>query len=86
MAYGKRVKPNMYDWTPEKIKELREAYGESQPVFALRFRQGVDSLRKWEQGKATPTGAVTVVLDHLAASVPTNGKPTNGHARKAATK
>lgn len=73
MAYGKRVKQTMYDWTPKKIKELREAYGESQPEFALRFRLGVDSLRKWEQGKSTPTGAVTVILDHLAEDVPTNG-------------
>lgn len=85
MAYGKREKP-MTEWTPERIKELRESYHESQTEFAARFRVGVDTLRKWEQNRANPGGTVTVVLDHLLETLPKNGNGHTNGRKKAAGK
>lgn len=64
----KRKGPTMTDWTPERIKALRLARGESQEEFARHFRLTVGSVRVWEQEKkgGHPNGAATVILDQLA--------------------
>lgn len=53
------------EWTPEKILELRTAYGQTQEQFARRLRVHAQSVRRWEQGLATPPGPVTALLDVL---------------------
>lgn len=58
-----RRKRNM-KWTPERIKELRDAYGETQDEFRLRFPVGISTIRFWEtQGSASPMGCT--ILDRL---------------------
>lgn len=52
-------------WSPETIRKLRKAYGESQPEFARRFRVTVDAFRLWEQGRQPASGMATVILDFL---------------------
>ena len=52
-------------WTPERIKRLRKAFGESQEEFCRRFRIGLGTLRFWEQGRSSPTGPATIILDQL---------------------
>lgn len=37
------------NWTPSRVRILREHYGESQPAFAARLGFAVSSLRNWEQ-------------------------------------
>lgn len=58
----------MAEWTPDRIKRLREAYGLTQDEFAERLRVGVGTLRAWEQPKARtrPPGPATIALDVLA--------------------
>ena len=53
-------------WPPEKIKELRERYGETQAVFRLRLGITVTTLANWEQGRFEPTGTGLLMLDRLA--------------------
>lgn len=40
-----------------KIKEIRQASGLSQSKFAELISVNVDTLRNWEQGRRSPTGA-----------------------------
>lgn len=54
-------------WDSEAIKALRADYEETQEVFARRLRVHPDALRKWEQGRGTPSGPAQVVLDVLRA-------------------
>uniref|UniRef100_UPI00397AAB6C helix-turn-helix domain-containing protein n=1 Tax=Salmonella sp. SAL04284 TaxID=3159862 RepID=UPI00397AAB6C len=49
----------------EKVKALRKALGEDQEDFARHFRLTVEAIRIWEQGKGTPSGPATVILDQL---------------------
>ncbi len=52
-------------WTPEKIKELRKKYGETQEDFCVRLGISLDGLRYWEQGKGFPGGSATILLGRL---------------------
>ncbi len=58
-----------HNWTPQRIKELRGAFGERQEEFCKRFRVSLGALRIWEQGQGEPSGPVTVILDRLQAEV-----------------
>lgn len=49
------------------IKELRDFTGMSQKEFALRYQIPVSTLRKWEQGDATPA---KYFISLLAGSIP----------------
>jgi DNA-binding transcriptional regulator YiaG len=60
---SKRSKRKM--WTPEKIKQLRELYQETQVQFADRLGVGLGTLRFWEQDKGRPTGSALKLLDRL---------------------
>jgi DNA-binding transcriptional regulator YiaG len=54
-------------WTPEKVRELRNRFDESQEEFAARFRLGAGAVRCWEEGSGEPNGPVRVLLDHFLA-------------------
>ena len=61
----------MSSWTPERIKELREAgYDETQEEFRHRLGVGVEALRFWEQGKGEPNGSARILLEQLDRSRP----------------
>lgn len=46
----------------EEIKRIRNGIGLSQEAFAERYGLNLDSLRKWEQNRATPEQAAVMVL------------------------
>ncbi len=52
-------------WTPERIKSLRERYGEHQKAFAERFGASVQAIQSWEQGKRAPGGSAKIILAML---------------------
>lgn len=60
-------------WTPAKIKELRQRYGESQGTFCQRLGITVDAYRLWEQGRGLPSGTAQMLLWRLEEDV-TEGK------------
>lgn len=60
-----RMARQQHTWTPERIKALRQRYGETQQEFALRFRVSLGAVRIWEQGQKQPSGPITVILDLL---------------------
>ncbi len=39
----------------EEIRSLRRVLGETQSAFALTVGVSIDTVRKWEQGKASPS-------------------------------
>jgi len=51
-------------WTPERIKSLRERYGETQEQFRLRFPVSLSCLKQWETGREASDMACTI-LDRL---------------------
>ncbi|MFT4929513.1 MAG: putative transcriptional regulator [Phenylobacterium sp.] len=51
--------------TAEKVKHIREKVNLTQTVFARLLNVSVSSIRQWEQGKRSPTGATKVLLDLL---------------------
>jgi transcriptional regulator with XRE-family HTH domain len=52
-------------WTAERIKALRERYGEKQEEFCHRLGVGVGTLRHWEQGRGTPSGPAAILLGRI---------------------
>jgi DNA-binding transcriptional regulator YiaG len=62
------LKPSQsVQWTPEKVRELRTRFDETQEEFAARFRLGGGAVRCWEEGLGEPNGPVRVLLDHFLA-------------------
>ena len=47
----------------ERIKEIREKMGLSQPVFAAALNVSTETVRAWEQGKREPDGATLRLLE-----------------------
>ena len=47
---------------PGEIQKVRERLGLSQDQFAATFHISAWTLRKWEQGERTPSGAAAVLL------------------------
>jgi putative transcriptional regulator len=51
-------------WSAPKIKKLRtEAYHMSQPQFAMLLNVTPSTIRAWEQGQKTPSGAAARLLE-----------------------
>jgi putative transcriptional regulator len=48
---------------PRKIKALRQSFGVSQPVFAAYLNVSPATVKAWEQGAKTPTGASLKLLN-----------------------
>jgi putative transcriptional regulator len=44
--------------TPDEIKALRMRLGLTTMAFAIRLGVSVDTIRKYEQGQRTPSGAI----------------------------
>ena len=54
-------------WSPLQIKNLRkDVYQMSQPLFAALLNVTASTVRAWEQGKKTPSGAAARLLQILA--------------------
>ena len=50
-------------YVSERIKEIREEMGLSQPVFAAALNVSTETVRAWEQGKREPDGATLRLLE-----------------------
>ncbi len=58
---GYRVIPK---WSSKKVKKLRtETYHMSQPQFAAPLNVKPPTVRAWEQGQKTPSGAASRLLE-----------------------
>jgi putative transcriptional regulator len=54
-------------WTSAAIRRLRkEVYGMSQPLFAALLNVTPSTVRAWEQGQKTPSGAAARLLQLLS--------------------
>ena len=50
-------------YVSERIKEIREQMGLSQPVFAAALNVSTETVRAWEQGTREPAGATLRLLE-----------------------
>lgn len=54
-------------WTASQIRKLRkEVYQMSQPAFALVLNITAATVRSWEQGQKSPSGAAARLLQIMA--------------------
>lgn len=50
-------------WSPAQVRRLRkERFGLSQPLFAAFLNVATSTVRAWEQGQKTPSGAAARLL------------------------
>jgi putative transcriptional regulator len=63
-AEGKRTRARVHKVSPKPadIQKARKKLGLSQDQFALAFGVSASTLRKWEQGQRSPTGAAATLL------------------------
>lgn len=63
-AKGKRtgVRVHRISVKPDEIQNARKRLGLSQDQFADAFGVSASTLRKWEQGQRSPTGAAKTLL------------------------
>jgi putative transcriptional regulator len=63
-AKGKRSRARVHQVSvkPADIQKARKRLGLSQDQFALVFGVSASTLRKWEQGQRSPTGAAETLL------------------------
>lgn len=63
-AEGKRTRARVHKVAlkPVDIQRARKRLGLSQDQFALAFGVSASTLRKWEQGQRSPTGAAGTLL------------------------
>jgi putative transcriptional regulator len=63
-AKGKRTGARVHKIAvePDEIQRARKTLGLSQDQFAEAFGVSASTLRKWEQGQRTPTGAARTLL------------------------
>ena len=55
------IKPKNY--TSEEIKAIRSRYGLSQAALAKIFNISPSTIKKWEQGKKSPSGAAKKLIE-----------------------
>lgn len=51
------------EYTPERVRHVRDNMGLSQPVFASALNVSDSTVRAWEQGKRRPEGASLRLLE-----------------------
>ena len=63
-AEGRRTRARTHKVAlkPADIQKARRKLGLSQDQFALAFGVNASTLRKWEQGQRSPTGAAETLL------------------------
>jgi putative transcriptional regulator len=63
-AQGKRgsVRSHRLVVRPDEVQKARKQLGLSQDQFADAFGVSASTLRKWEQGQRSPTGAAKTLL------------------------
>jgi putative transcriptional regulator len=63
-AQGKRssVRTHKVAVRPDEVQKARKQLGLSQGQFADAFGVSASTLRKWEQGQRSPTGAAKTLL------------------------
>lgn len=71
-------------WTAEKIRELRERYGETQDQFRQRIGVALGTLRFWEQGQGKPLGPAAKLLSRLEEDLLESAVNDNGHGKRKA--
>ncbi|MCX7124357.1 MAG: DNA-binding transcriptional regulator [Gammaproteobacteria bacterium] len=54
--------PHIEKFSANKIKKLRKEAGVSQPVFAKIINVTVATVKQWERGERTPSGAALKLL------------------------
>ena len=59
--------PPVKEFTPAKIKRLRQKLQVSQPVFAKYLNISPSTVQKWERGMKNPSGAALKLLNIVAA-------------------
>ncbi len=52
----------IHDFSPDQVKQIREKYHLSQPVFAQHLNVSGKLVKKWEQGVSSPKGAALKLL------------------------
>jgi len=55
--------PEVKEFSPDEICQIREANHVSQPVFAKYLNVGPSTVSQWEQGKKRPSGSAARLLD-----------------------
>lgn len=55
--------PEIKDYSPTKITEIRKKFNLSQAALASVFNISTSTVQKWEQGNKKPTGASRKLLD-----------------------
>ncbi|CAI1624941.1 MAG: helix-turn-helix domain-containing protein [Serratia grimesii] len=59
---GERVPSREFNVSAVQVKNIRQATGLSQPVFAALISVSVGTLKNWEQGRREPTGPAKALL------------------------
>jgi putative transcriptional regulator len=59
---GRRARVHAVALKPADIQKARKKLGLSQDQFATAFGVSASTLRKWEQGQRSPTGAAETLL------------------------
>lgn len=54
--------PDLHGFSPSEIISLREKLGLNQALFAAYLNVSDKVVKRWEQGKAKPTGATLKLL------------------------
>jgi DNA-binding transcriptional regulator YiaG len=52
--------------TPQRIRQLREALGDTQAAFARRLRVAKSTVHYWETGAHPPNGPTVLYLEAMA--------------------
>ena len=58
--------PERQKFSPEQIRQIRQATKASQPVFAAILGVGKTTVAQWEQGLKKPGGAALTLLNVVA--------------------
>jgi putative transcriptional regulator len=51
------------EYSPKKIREIRESFGVSQAVFAALMNVSLSTVQKWEQGQKAPSAPAYKLLE-----------------------